>query len=310
MRISEAKQIPIEVLAEYLGGKISHRRDDEIWLFSPLRPNERTASFKVNTKRNTWHDFGHSGGQGSGGDILDLWCEYHRLDRKTGITQALQALQNFRSTPLHENIREIVTLQKERKQARFEIIKLSERIWHTGLLQELSRRRISVALASQYLKQAYIRDNKYPNRKINGFAFNNDNKGWEISIPNPHKGNSFKTCIGGKAPTTIVGNDYSKALIFEGFWDFLSWLEMNKQIIPEGVTYVLNSVSFIPVIANRLTADKNIKTKLEFLDNDLAGQNATLLLAELLANCNYERHSMNYIYQAQKDLNEYWQSLI
>ena len=53
------------------------------WYCSPLR-NERTPSFKVNTERNQWYDFG----SGEHGDIIDLVCALHRCS----ISEAIQHL--------------------------------------------------------------------------------------------------------------------------------------------------------------------------------------------------------------------------
>jgi hypothetical protein len=99
--ITQAKSIPLQKLVEHLGGRYSHPdRKGDHWYFSPLRPEEKTASFKINEKRNTWHDFGLSNtfahqNQGSGGDIVDLWRDYNFLDRRLGIPQALQGLEQL-----------------------------------------------------------------------------------------------------------------------------------------------------------------------------------------------------------------------
>lgn len=304
MRIIEAKQIPLETIVTALGGTYTHTRGKAVWFKSPFRPGERTASFKVDLMSKRWHDFGHAGGQGAGGDIIDLWCEAHNLDRRKDVKQALEGLSQFQGNPIYINKQEI-TQPQVKEQPRFEIIKLHDRIKYQSLLNEINRRRIPLDLANRYLKQAWIRDNKYPSRKLNGFAFKNDEKyGWEISIPNPQKGKSFKTSISGKAPTTFMTGDQSRAEIFEGFWDFLSWLAMNNRIEPDCITYVLNSISFVSSIANKIIAGKNIKTVIEFLDNDAAGEAARMNLSTVETR-GLSFYSQNYLYWPHKDLNDF-----
>lgn len=312
MRITEAKEIPLEIVVIAFGGTYSHTKGKDMWFKSPLRPNERTASFKIDLSRNRWHDFGHAGGQGAGGDILDLWCELHNLDRKTGIKQALEGLNIFHANPIQGNKAQILLprrpITQEAEQPRFEIIKLSDRIFYPSLIAEINRRKIPMALADRYLKQAFIRDNKFPNRKLNGIAFANDKGGYEISIPNPKRGKSFKTSLIAKAPTTIEGADNTQAAIFEGFWDFLSWLAMTGQQQPDCLVYVLHSVSFVPMGLQQVIKERTIQTVLCFFDNDMAGDKVTDITDKTLKQFGIAFHEQNQIYQGFKDINEYWLS--
>src|SRR5215217_7987752 len=101
MQIKDAKNIPLAQLVEHLGGKYAHTdRNKQHWYFSPFRPNEKTPSFKINEPRNTWYDFGHANPQGkSGGDPIDLWCDYYGKDRLSSLKEALAALAVFAGQP-------------------------------------------------------------------------------------------------------------------------------------------------------------------------------------------------------------------
>ncbi len=202
MNIEQAKKIPLKLLVEYLGGRFSHFNNDktETWYFSPLRQNERTASFKVNESRNTWFDFGHSGslkGAGSGGDILDLWCDYYQINRKGHIRDVLLGLAALSLQPtIQDRPQPIKTNTKPPKAARWKILKVDNKIFYQPLKDELARRRISKTLSSLYLKQVSIQDTEKPDRKLTGIAFENCNPGgMEICIPNPIKETCFKTGI-------------------------------------------------------------------------------------------------------------------
>ena len=170
----------------------------------------------------------------------------------------------------------------------------------------MGRRRISPSVGNQYLKQAYFKDTT-TGKSFNGFAFANDREGYEISVPNPTKGISFKTVIGPKGPTTIRNQTSDTALIFEGFWDYLSFLEMNKKTKLDQQAIILNSLSFIKEAAEGLIKQKDtIKKVFLFQDNDDAGDKALLLMADLLHSEDFIIGTMNHLYTGKKDLNDFW----
>ena len=67
MNIRTAKSIPLAAYLSGLGFLPVKRRGTDLWYLSPLRKETR-ASFKVNTRLNTWYDFGI----GRGGNIILL----------------------------------------------------------------------------------------------------------------------------------------------------------------------------------------------------------------------------------------------
>lgn len=321
MNIEQAKAIPVQKLVETLGGRYSHTdRKGDLWFYSPFRPEEKTASFKINEKLNTWHDFGLSNtvghkGQGSGGDVIDLWCDYHYKDRRSGIKEALQGLEQLGNFSLRE--RGLQHQQSKEKPPvsisipRYKILKIDNSIVFTGLKDELQRRRISLKLANQYLKQGHILDMD-TNREYTAFLFENDKGGYEVSIPNPSKGECFKTCIGPKASTRILSHndEVNSADVFEGFWDFLSWLELKNIRTPRNHTYVLNSVSMVSEVCDKITAFKEtVNYVFLFMDNDTAGYQATQAFTENLEREDFKVGSFANFYDVYKDLNEFYRKL-
>jgi hypothetical protein len=317
LNIEQAKSIPLKNLVEHLGGTYSHTDSKgDLWYFSPFRPEEKTASFKINEKRNTWHDFGLSNtfahkNQGSGGDTVDLWCDYHFIDRRLGIPQALQGLNSLKQFARRgEELQHRPSLEKTlvtNQEPRYRIIEVKNGIVFDGLKEELNRRRISLELANRYLKQGYIRDT-IKGQNYTCFIFENDKGGYEVSIPNPSRNECFKTCIGPKASTRLMASDEENAAdVFEGFFDFLSWLEINGYQRHVNHTYILNSVSLVGEVCDKITAFKTtIKDVFLFLDNDKAGQEATTAIAEKLTPEEIKVGSYNTIYKERKDLSEFW----
>ena len=75
MNIEDVKQIPIADYLHSLGYSPVKRQGNGLWYKSPLR-EEHEASFKVNTDRNLWYDFG----AGKGGNIIALAKELYFSD--------------------------------------------------------------------------------------------------------------------------------------------------------------------------------------------------------------------------------------
>ena len=73
MTIDEMRQLPLETFLQRLGHSPAMQKRNDLWYNAPYR-EERTPSFKVNTDRNVWFDFG----LGRGGDILTLAGELVR----------------------------------------------------------------------------------------------------------------------------------------------------------------------------------------------------------------------------------------
>lgn len=84
MELEQIRRISLVGFLEDLGHMPVSRKGNDVWFRSPFR-NERTASFKVDTQRNVWFDFG----LGKGGDIFHLAGE---LTGSTGFMEQLEFL--------------------------------------------------------------------------------------------------------------------------------------------------------------------------------------------------------------------------
>lgn len=67
MNTNEVKRIRIEEYLHSLGYSPVRRQGNSLWYKSPFR-DEGEPSFKVNTERNLWYDFG----AGRGGNIVSI----------------------------------------------------------------------------------------------------------------------------------------------------------------------------------------------------------------------------------------------
>jgi mobilizable transposon, excision protein len=240
MEIQNIKQIAITDYLQQQGYAPARVQGIHYWYYSPLR-NERTPSFKVNTERNQWYDFG----SGEHGDIIDLVCALHRCT----ISEAIRLLSGAKQVA-HQDF----SFGGERKiyERKLEILS-AQPLSNTYLLRYIVERGIPLCIANRFCSE--IRYNN-TNRTYYAIGFSNDAGGWEIRSP------YFKGCIAPKAITTISkGTDVLQ--IFEGFMDFLSWQTLNLPSTCD--TIVLNSLALLPRIQEKLKGYKQVES---FLDND------------------------------------------
>ena len=240
MEIQNIKQIAITDYLQQQGYAPARVQGIHYWYYSPLR-NESTPSFKVNTERNQWYDFG----SGEHGDIIDLVCALHRCT----ISEAIRLLSGAKQVAHQE-----FSFGGERKisERKLEILS-AQPLTNPYLLRYFAERGISLSIANRYCSE--IRYNN-TNRTYYAIGFANDAGGWEIRSP------YFKGCIAPKAITTISkGTDILQ--IFEGFMDFLSWQTLNLPSTCD--TIVLNSLALLPRIQEKLKGYKQVES---FLDND------------------------------------------
>ena len=310
MNIKQAKAIPIGRLVEHLGGREVHSKGQDVWYHSPFRPDEATPSFKVNLALNTWFDFGHR----EGGSIIDLWLDFHGLGRSDSqaLKQTLEGLKIFaegspgNSNPRPSSNRIKPPARAPEKQNRFALAKEPDRIKLESLKAEIERRRVGNQLAQRYLRQSQFTDGE-TGKKYAGLAFGNDKGGWEVSVPNPQRGKTFKTALGAKSITTLGNPKAETVLLFEGFWDCLTWLQMCGETPPDQQIIVLNTLSYVKAAATQIIEGKErIKTVIFFQDNDKAGDDALAYLAELLEPEGFQVGTMNHLYATAKDLSDYW----
>ena len=273
MEIQNIKQISITDYLLQQGYSPARAQGIHFWYCSPLR-NESTPSFKVNTERNQWYDFG----TGEHGDIIDLvralqHCTMNEaIELLIGSKQIVQQDFSFggvRKTSKHKL--EIISVQS---------------LTNPYLLRYIAERGVPLSIANRFCSE--IRYNNI-NRTYYGIGFANDAGGREIRSP------YFKGCIAPKAITTISkGTEVLQ--IFEGFMDFLSWQTLNPASACD--TIILNSLALLPRIQEKLKGYKQVES---FLDNDEAGRKSFEVLKQF---CSHIIDG-SVRYRTHKDLNEW-----
>ena len=253
MEIQHIKQIAITDYLQQQGYAPARVQGIHYWYYSPLR-NESTPSFKVNTERNQWYDFG----SGEHGDIIDLVCALHRCT----ISETIRLLSGAKQGAHQE-----FSFGGERKISERKLKILSAQpLSNPYLLHYLAARAIPLPVASAYCSEVLFQN---MNRTYYAIGFANDALGWEI------RNMYFKGCIAPKAITTIKrGTDCLQ--IFEGFMDFLSWQVLNPSSSFDAI--VLNSLALLPRIKEQIASYREVES---FLDNDDAGHKSFAVLKQV-----------------------------
>ena len=277
--IQDIKLIPIRDFLAHRG--ITPKQENSRYGFylSPFR-EEQDASFKVDYLQNLWYDFG----AGRGGSIIDLVMEIERCD----FQQAVERLRN-------DNISTSTLVTSQTSHILPNCLQVSGDypLRHPALVNYLDSRAIDTSIAKKFCREVHY---SVGGRNYFAIGFSNDYGGWEL------RSERFKGCSTPKHITTI-DNGSDKALAFEGFMDFLSYLTIKRNDSPTCNIAVLNSVANIQKAVPFLARHRSIYT---FLDNDDAGQRA---LAEIERLCPQSKViNQSDFYRRHKDLNDYLRS--
>lgn len=161
-----------------------------------------------------------------------------------------------------------------------------------GLFAYLYQRKVSIEIAKRYLQEAhYSFDERADGNYLYALAYANDKGGYEL------RSNYYKGCTSPKGITTHFTIDNAPVVVFEGFFDMLSFATMCGGVRHNYV--VLNSCS---LKESALEALQSYTDKIYFsLDNDEGGEETTAWLLQHLPNAK----DIRYKFAQYKDLNEY-----
>ena len=297
MRASEAAKIPIEryLLAEGFKHSCVTLGSSELWYHSPIRCGDETPSFKVNRPKNIWYDHGLD----EGGDVIALVCAL----RKVTVSEALSIIESLERQGLphvdndHVDQVEPSTLLSASKVVAPEtkIIKV-QAIEHPALMAYLQQRCINRAVAKKYLKEVHYQ------RAVSSQTY--FTLGWPNGQGFDTRNAYFKGFVGtGKSISTLNMEGNESVLIFEGFLDFLSYVNYFGEAVHKEGVIILHSTA-LKRQAVKAIKDYQIKTVKLYLDHDEVGQ-ACLgffqksLLGVSLIDC-------SDLYAEHKDVNEWY----
>ena len=269
MNCKEFNSKTLEEVLAFLGHLPTKNSEKEAWYLNPFA-NENQASFKLDICRNQWYLFS----EGIGGNNIDFIRKYF----KCSISEALSWASEQSFSSFHH--------QTDFKVPKYEITEISEiknwnlkkYLWSRGLSQKV---------------YPYIKEIKFTmnGKKLYAIGFENQSGGWEL------RNSFYKGSIMKKDISIIKSTNNEKTFVFEGFFDALSFIEL-QDLIP-GNILVLNSISLIDKAKEFLKTNKEVCL---FLDNDEAGLKCKNTLKSCLPNVK----DFSQIYENHKDFNQYF----
>lgn len=274
MNCTQFNKISVEKVLQFLGHFPTKQNEKEAWFINPFS-KENDASFKINKNLNYWYLFS----EGIGGNNIDLMKKY----LNASISEVLNWAENQNFSSLHQQSGnyKLFNLPKT-----YEIVEVKD-IQHPALVQYLKSRKVEGQ--KHLIQEIHYRMN---DKNYFGIGFKNDSGGYEI------RNRYSKICLGKKDVSTIR-NSSNSVRIFEGFFDFLSFKNVESFLEKEPSNYIiLNSVSMIHNIKNSLGNYENIEL---YFDNDEAGNRAV----EMIENENKNVEDCRILYSGFKDLNDW-----
>ena len=301
MNCKQFNNIPLEEVLLSLGHLPTKQNEKEAWYLNPFA-NESQASFKVDKRINLW--FLHS--EGIGGNNTDFFQKYFSYSVKEVLNWA--STQNFSSFQ-----KQIFLHRQESLTHNYQITEIKE-LQNTHLKNYLRERGLSSDIYPCVKEIHFTMDDK----KLYAIGFENISGGFELrnsfykgavlkkdlsvlqlGIENKLSGNksSHTNNIQPYINTDTKDNVTDrKAVVFEGFMDALSFIELQKNFT--GDLLVLNSTSLLKEAIEHLKSYSEIFL---FLDNDKAGKNCK---AELLESFPQAKDHSG-LYSPHKDLNDF-----
>ena len=283
--LSRIKRYPIVEYLERKGVKPVRRTAAYALYCSPLR-EEIHPSFKVDTEKNLWIDYG----EGRGGSIIDLCM---RMEGCT-LSEAIRRLgQNAPDNSTYSSLNDFVSNNSQPVMAvngARRLIEISDTL-PPHFQEYLTKVRcINLEKAMPFLKCISY---EVRGRHYQAIGFANLSGGYEL-----RDDKTFKGTIAPKDITPIFTDRAEPVCIFEGFMDFLSFLSMKEEITNHCL--VMNSVSNVARTIRYLN-DRHLTHIRAFLDNDEAGRRTV----QDFIKAGFHVEDMNIHYKDFKDLNEY-----
>jgi len=283
--LSRIKRYPIVEYLERKGIKPVRKTPTYAMYRSPLR-EETHPSFKVDTEKNLWIDYG----EGRGGSIIDLCmrmegCTLSEAIRRLRQNASDDGTYSFLNDFVPNNTQPAMAVNGARR-----MIEISDTL-PPHLQDYLTKERcINLEKAMPFLKCISY---EVRSRLYQAIGFANLSGGYEL-----RDDKTFKGTIAPKDITPIFTDRTEPVCIFEGFMDFLSFLSMKEEITNHCL--VMNSVSNVARTIRYLN-DRHLTHIRAFLDNDEAGRRAV----QDFIKAGFHVEDMNIHYKDFKDLNEY-----
>lgn len=284
------KTVPILHILESMGYEMKGRKG---MYLSPFR-NESAPSFHIDSRLNVWYDFG----RGEGGDNIRLV----QLLKGCGFKEAMNFISSVQGICPSSLVKPEDTHPKIRKSGLVPVLVTD--IVNPALLDYAASRGIPSDILRQFCRQVHYR-NLNNGREYFAIGFPNNNNGYVL------RSACFKGTSRGGITTLapdgrIVQRPMSEmTLVFEGFFNFLSYMAIKKKTLLGDDVLVMNSIGNIKASLPWISAHKEAEC---YLDNDVPGRKTLDSIAARCPGVEVGDHSIEY--SGFNDLNDYLKSML
>ncbi len=222
---------------------------------SILRENDTKPSFSVNDELGVWFDHGTR----KGGNIVDLGLALWGHLSFGEVIQKIQDVCNISSFE-KKPIRPRIAI----KVPNYIVVETKEIGTHPAITEYLKSRRV-FDQAKETLREIYyfVQDHKGERKNFYAAGWKNEKDSWEV------RNKYFKGCLGHKAISFIQGHP-KKAVVFEGFINYLSWKAENA--MSDHSVIVLNTIA---LLADGIEKAKSFSFLDIYFDRDQSGLTAS-----------------------------------
>ena len=272
----KARNVGIEEILQRLGARRAGGKGSRVLYHCPFR-EDRNPSMYVNTDKGTWVDMANPDEyKGDGIKLVELTLNLRPLEAAKYIVGEGVISSNARpQSYTHRRVQRADSIE-------YTVHELE----HPALLDYLNSRGIPANLAKRLCKEIHI-------GRLFFIGFPSQNGGYEL------RNKLGKRSLGNKNISVLGTGD--KAIIFEGFIDFLSHLRIYG-FIADHKYIVLNSVCNLEKVIEHFNVFGLPQHIQLWLDNDDAGRNAAIFLTEKLQ-CSIE--DMSSVYASYNDVNDW-----
>jgi len=262
----ELLQVPVVDVLKAFGFSTAHGRDG-LYL-SPFR-KEKSPSFHISHDGSKWYDFG----TGHGGSSLTLVCRLMNCgggkgyDFLAGISRTFIEARDTSPLPTREYRHSNILVSDARRT-------FTDR----ALVDYALSRGIHEPILREWCREISFTYSGHPRFRNTAIGFGNDAGGWILRAPD------IKRCTINEITTIDIYGEHSDSptspmgIMFEGFFDFLSFMELSEGGWPKCDICVLNSVANVGKAQSWIQSHSRICT---VFDNDDAGRMAHQQVSDL-----------------------------
>ncbi len=323
MNLQQAKNIPITWFFDRVLGLHGTQSANDILYPSPFRTDNK-PSYSVSIRKNISYDFA----TGEARDLVGSIAHHYGLSVSQALKKLEELLRMYPTAEYTSSFAQKPTLKAFDDKKRIsphtenqnageglrigdtEITEIKD-LYYFPILNYIKSRKIRIETASLHFKEIYF---KMKDKKYFGLCYQNRNGGYEVAGCGQKP---FKCAIGNKDITVIAGTENTNiVLIFEGIFDFLSYLEYEKVPKPKNDVIILNSVAIWERGVEWIKSKAEYKEIHLYLDNDKAGvQTAVkmkIAINELVdiskkVEKKYDVVDKSSFYKGFKDFGEWWE---